>query len=226
MKLVGIGQGSVSSIGYWPELQTWCHYLASAPANILSFSKCKDSFSISFDDDLDEFVLTPKIDQLKSSLPPLFFCADDQGLYHYSYEWTDSNRSNLLIAQQKSLVLNFTPEQVRIAKEARQLHQNLNHPGDSALGSLLENGGLMDCPITRRSLQLANDVLGPCSECLEAKMTDRSSVKNHNSEFKSQPPLAIGNHLHCDIVFITGPQKKKTLVYSSQGFIQQSFESK
>jgi hypothetical protein len=36
MKLVGIGQGSVSSIGYWPELQTWCHYLASAPANILS----------------------------------------------------------------------------------------------------------------------------------------------------------------------------------------------
>jgi hypothetical protein len=74
--------------------------------------------------------------------------------------------------------------------------------------TLLDNGGIMDCTVTRRAVSLSNEILGPCLHCIGGKMTDYSAIKNHTVESRSLPAPHIGSHLHCDIVFIKGPKGK------------------
>ncbi len=56
------------------------------------------------------------------------------------------------------------------AKTARELHRQMGHPSDEALGNALDHGAYRDLNITSRDLLAANDYYGTCNSCLEGKM--------------------------------------------------------
>ncbi|CAN0349389.1 unnamed protein product, partial [Ectocarpus fasciculatus] len=94
------------------------------------------------------------------------------------------------------------------AAEAQKLHEAMNHPSDEALGKLLDNGDLLDCPLTSRDLHNARTIFGPCSKCIAGKATNHS-----NPQSTSEPSHAPGELLHMDIVFINRGAKQKRLPF-------------
>ena len=218
VRVTGIGQGAIKQIGHHPIFGE-CHFMPEAPANILSFSRCRDRFEILYNYNRDFFALSPKSDELKAVCPTLIFTPEDDnsdegdGIYRYSKNLT-INPDQLLVlpglkAKDDLDLKLYTPEQFRVARELRKLHKALFHPHDEALATLLDNGGIMDTQLNRKSVALSNEILGPCDECLEAKATDATSVRTHNYESKSLPPDNIGEHLWMDILFVKGPDGKK-----------------
>ena len=221
VRVTGIGRGAIKQIGHHPIFGD-CHYMPEAPANILSFSRCRDLFHILYNYNRDFFALTPISDELKAICPNLIFTTDgdesldDEGIYRYSKNLTANPDQLLALPGLKAATDKddidmklYTPEQFRVARELRKLHKALSHPNDEALATLLDNGGIMDTQLNRKSVSLSNEILGPCEECIEAKATDSTSVRNHNYESKSFPPDNIGEHLWMDILFVSGPDGKK-----------------
>ena len=76
----------------------------------------------------------------------------------------------------------LSTHQAERAKEARELHNSLGHPGDKALSLALDNGNLLPTQVTSQDLKNANLLLGPCIPCIQSKMrapTERSSDSPH-----------------------------------------------
>lgn len=97
------------------------------------------------------------------------------------------------VASESSLPL--SPDEMKRAKEARDLHAALGHPGDRALTSALDNGNLPGCHLTSQDVKNASAHLGPCIACLQAKLKSPSEP-----ESSSPPAAAIGDHLHADLI--------------------------
>ncbi len=60
----------------------------------------------------------------------------------------------------------FNAEVLSRAKSARDLHKQMGHPSDSALGSALDHGAYPQLNLTSRDLMAANDYYGACNACL------------------------------------------------------------
>jgi hypothetical protein len=85
----------------------------------------------------------------------------------------------------------------------------MSHPGDHALGMLLDNGGIINCPLTSASLRLRNVILGECEECRKGKATMPIKSKLSQRE-QSNNPAEI---LHMDIIYIPTGIKKNLITY-------------
>jgi len=64
----------------------------------------------------------------------------------------------------------LSTHQAERAKEARELHNSLGHPGDKALSLALDNRNLLPVRVTSQELKNANLLLGPCFPCIQSKM--------------------------------------------------------
>ena len=92
----------------------------------------------------------------------------------------------------------LSTQQQERAREARELHNSLVHPGDKALSLALDNGNLIPTRVTSQDIRNANTLLGPCIPCLQSKMkapTEKTS--------NSPPAHNIGDNVHADIIPIT-----------------------
>ena len=97
----------------------------------------------------------------------------------------------------------FTAQQVKRAHEARELHESLNHPSDSALSTLLRNGGVLNCHLPSRDVANAQKIIGECAGCLQGKMPNKP---------ETYPPSvqdAAVTTIHVDIMFLRGPGNPK-----------------
>ena len=80
-------------------------------------------------------------------------------------------------------------------KEARELYNNIGHPGDNALCKALENGNTVPTRITCQVVKNAKILLGPCIPCIQAKM---QATKEKPSD--SPPAEKIVDNFHKDII--------------------------
>ena len=98
---------------------------------------------------------------------------------------------------------NYTKQQVERAREALQLHDRLDHPGDDALGRLLDSGGIVDCATTRADLRRARVLYGKCSPCMQGKMTASDEPRS-----VYDAPELTASELHWDLMFLPGIANK------------------
>jgi hypothetical protein len=64
----------------------------------------------------------------------------------------------------------FNADVISRAKEARELHKRMGHPGDSALGNALDHGAYPGNNLTSRDSAAAADYYEACTACLDRKM--------------------------------------------------------
>jgi hypothetical protein len=107
----------------------------------------------------------------------------------------DEDEEPLVMPNQPEEEIFLSAQQKERAKEARELHNNIGHPGDKALCKALENGNLVPTRVTCQDVKNAKILLGPCIPCIQAKMkapTEKSS--------NSPPAEKIGDNVHMDII--------------------------
>ena len=88
----------------------------------------------------------------------------------------------------------FTQEERKRAITAWNLHEIWGHPGQKAMGDMLENGLIAGCTLTRKDLDNAFKMFGPCFACLEGKFKLPSEPPS-----ESEPAPTIGHTLNADL---------------------------
>jgi hypothetical protein len=162
--------------------------------NLVSFSKARQDYYIEYDYDKNMFTLTNFVNGTK-----IHFLENKIGLYQ---------RENSGIAA-VSNTAKYTKHQIRQAEEARDLHNKMSHPGDYALGMLLDNGGIVNCKLTSSSLRLAKIIFGECEQCRHGKSTMPRKVEYSDRDRATNP----GEILHMDIMFVPTGIKKRLFAY-------------
>ena len=89
----------------------------------------------------------------------------------------------------------FTPEQVKRAHKARQLHICLGHLSDENLCIMLDTSNFMNCAVTSSDVRNAAVILGSCDACTAGKLV-APSFKSSQQE----PASSIGEHLYVDLL--------------------------
>lgn len=187
------------------------HVVEKAPANLLSLGYIRNTFHVAFNDEDNQFVLTPKSRSLQRITSPLVFPMHPiSGVYMYSMAASNRYRSTIIaMPTQAPFAKHYTPKQLQLASEARHLHNVLGHPNDEAFCKLLDNGGILDCHLTSSAVRLSTEVLGPCTACAQAQMRDQSCYREKNAENVSEPAERIGDNFIIDITFVRMPNGTK-----------------
>jgi hypothetical protein len=86
----------------------------------------------------------------------------------------------------------FNADVLTRAKAARELHKQMGHPSDDALGNTLNHGAYRDLNITPRDLLAANDCYGAC---LEGKM-----IADPQRRSKKKPVRHMGEYVSVDLL--------------------------
>jgi hypothetical protein len=185
--LHGLGTSLATHGGDLPHFG-FALFMPTCPLNLISFKQAKIDFTRHFSEQGEYFLLKKKDDGAKF----IFNCNLD-GLYQYNMGTPSA------IVHPNVSEPNYTNEQIRRAKCARELHQMLNHPNDKDLCKGIENGCYLDCTVTTRDVQLAQQILGPCTDCIAAKMTAEPSPPSTNERSN-----VIGEKQHVDLFFSKG----------------------
>lgn len=112
---------------------------------------------------------------MRSSNRSLVFLCSSDHLFHLVH---DSDIGGIVANtnfQESVLAADLSQEHHARAIKANQLHGAMNHPSDEALGKLLDNGNLLDCPLTSIDLHNARVIFGPCSKCIADKTANHSN---------------------------------------------------
>ena len=138
------------------------YYNEEGIANILSLSKVKETFRVTYDSDNGNIftVNTPHGDiELQECSKGLF--------YHDTY---NSHASTFVttVAQKKTM---YTNRQFIKAKQARKLQSTIEYPSYRTYIDNVENKSIKNCPITRFDVKNAEDIFGPNVDALQGKKT-------------------------------------------------------
>jgi hypothetical protein len=168
---------------------------SSSPFNLVSASGLKKAgYKIKLNEDATIFTAT-KGDKC------FVFQEQDDGLYHLDRRH-DCTRFETLEAH-----VIMTTKQRERAVEARKLHCALGHPGDDALIAKLDNGGIINCPLTGKDVRAAKALLGPCTICQIGKTTNAPSIN-----LASPTPSAPGDLVHVDIIYVRRGRRKSSFL--------------
>ena len=174
-------------------------YVPDSPLNLLSLQATAKYCDRKYNSDKDLFALSPY------KTKTIYHFTLDPSIRLYVCRMIDS-RTNIVAAPGMITVGShqFTPEQVRRAKEAHEIHVMSDHMHYDKLGVLMDNGGILNCPYTSKDLRNAKIIFGPCPGCMQGKMTEEAAPTTQ------EEPLARGVKLHLDIMYMhDGVSSKK-----------------
>ena len=90
----------------------------------------------------------------------------------------------------------FSAEQIKRAREVRELHIYLSHPSTKYLIMALRSGAIVGTALT--PMDVRNEALlhGPCINCLAGKITRPA----YRSSEATPPAQSVGEKIHCDLL--------------------------
>jgi len=116
------------------------------------------------------------------------------------------NNYKLVKSKQINMSVQISKREEILIDEADRLHTVLGHPGDIALCKLLDNGGILNCPVTSDHVRLLRKHRGKCPICERAKamVSNQDSIKIA----KHYPTNDKEEILYTDIFYLKGDKKK------------------
>ena len=159
-------------------------YVPDCPANLISFARAREFFTVDYD---DLFILTsktgPKRYIFRGVPPGLYVCnLDEAAAYaHPAVIFSKNERDR--------------------AGAARDFHNSMGHPSDLVLRRTVDGNMINNCPITSKDINNAVQVFGPCPHCVMAKMTNHPSKESFRV-----PSTEVGELVHGDIFYLPDDQ--------------------
>ena len=167
-------------VGELPGYGTvWFH--PDGIANILSLSRVKTKYRITFDsDENNEFIVHIPDGSTRN------FKESNRGLYYHDTSTVVtgvSEAGTVLITTVAGNASNYTPADYSRALLARKTQQIIGRPSMRDYIRYVENNLIPNCPVTRRDIVAAEHILGPDVGSLKGKTTRRR-------------PLGVGLYNH------------------------------
>ena len=88
----------------------------------------------------------------------------------------------------------FTRRELEGADQARDLYRIIGRPSQRKFGAILDQGSILNCPVTRADAQRANIIYGPDLAYLKGKTTDHPAPPHVATQVCSPLPMEIAKH--------------------------------
>ena len=159
-----------------------------ASANILSFSETKSYCDNNYDKDNDVFMSTPPSDKT-------YVFKESNGLYVYQI-----NQESVLLNTVSQNLQQFTNRERQDAEAAKELSKLLGHPNPRSLIEMINNGSIVNCPVTAKDVARAYKIFGPDLASLRGK-TRKSKMPRDNVEYLPRE-ISSDLTLNVDLMFV------------------------
>ena len=114
------------------------------------------------------------------------------------------NHNNAYVTTVSANQIAFTKRELNDADKARSFIKSLSYPSTNDVIKLINNGGILNCPVTVNDIQRANQIYGPDIAILKGKTTSNQNATKINNEFY-EPKYTTSKLILCaDIMFIFG----------------------
>ena len=177
----------------------WYH--PNGIANILSLSKVKEKYRITFDSDINNQFIVHRPDGTQR-----IFQQSSRGLdTSLTPQQVNGTRDTVLVTTVADNANNFSNADYSQAVLARKLQKIIGRPTTRAFIYFIENNLLPNCPVNRRDVLRAEQIFGPDIESLKGKTVRRQPPQVEVDEVVL--PRTIKQHyqevtLGCDIMFV------------------------
>jgi hypothetical protein len=160
-----------------------------AAANILSFSQTKLYCDNNYDKERDIFSSQPPYDKVYE------FKGDD-GLYVYKVPI----QGKALVSTVSSNLQEYSVREQTDAKKAKDLSKVLGYPSPQSIIDMINNGAIINCPVTAKDVARANKIYGPDLASLRGK----SRKQKTSSISTDYLPREVSSDLtlHVDMMFV------------------------
>ena len=178
----------------------WVWYHPTGIANILSLSRVKEKFCVSFDSDKDNMFHVHLGGGVVRS-----YRESGRGLYFSDVRDLDNG---IVFVNTVDYNKNKHSRQAYLrALNARLLQNRMGGPSYEHFKSIIRNNELHNCPITETDIDIAEDIFGKSLQCLKGKQTRKNSI--HVKEIFLKVPHNIlasyGNvTLSADVMSVNG----------------------
>ena len=178
----------------------WVWLLNGGVANILSLSRLKETFRVTYDSALDN-----SFNVIKKDGSVVKFTEGDNRLY--CFDIADRNEeSTILITTVDDNKLKFSGHEVAKAEEARKLQRRLGRPSTADFIRYIEQKMIKNCPVTAQDVRNAERILGPDLGSLKGK-TPRTKPPPIRVQHVEIPPSIMDHYkdvtLSVDIMKVT-----------------------
>ena len=129
--------------------------------NILSLAQVRKKFKVTYDTDLNIFLV-----HIKDKLLP--FRQSEEGLYYFNP--TEMTHKSMVQTVDDNKAF-YTDRQIERAKRARELLHTLGCPSVADLKKIIKMNSINDCPVTVDDVNLAEKIYGPDVASLKGKTT-------------------------------------------------------
>ena len=197
------GVAKTNLIGDLPGYGTvWYH--PNGIANILSLSKVKEKYRVTFDSDQNNQFIVHRNDGTQR-----VFQQSPRGLYFLDTSLaphpTAGTNSTVLITTVADKANSFSNADYAQAVLARKIQKIIGRPTTRAFIYIIENNLLPNCPINRRDVLRAEQIFGPDIGTLKGKTVRRQPPRVQVDEV-TMPPTIQQHYqdvtLACDIMYV------------------------
>jgi len=159
-----------------------------AAANIISFSETRKYCENNYDKDKDIFSSTPPRDKTYNFI-------GDEGLYVCQINNEDIFINTVFHNKQM-----FSIREQRDAEKAKELSKTLGYPSPRSLMDMLNNGSIINCPITSKDIARANQIFGPDLGSVRGK-TRKQKIPHSKAEYLPRE-MSSDLVLNIDLMFV------------------------
>ena len=165
-------------------------YNPDAIANILSFAEVASSYRVTMDTNTSPDILvhiSPHMILHFRTLDTGLYFIDTDNIDHHIQQVPTSTQLLTTVEQNKN---NFTRRQVQGADDARVLQERLGWPATSRFIHYINNGHILNCPITEDDVRRSELIYGPPIPILKGK-----TVRNRPSHIPPIKPIHLPNNI-------------------------------
>ena len=197
------GVAKTNLIGDLPGYRTvWYH--PNGIANILSLSKVKEKYRVTFDSDQNKQFIVHRPDGTQR-----VFQQSSRGLYFLDTSNTPrpvtGTDGTVLVTTVADNANNFSNADYAQAVLARKIQKIIGRPTTRAFIYFIENNLLPNCPVNRKDVLRAEQIFGPDIGALKGKAVRRQPPRVDIEEV-SLPPTIQQHYkevtLACDIMYV------------------------
>ena len=109
----------------------------------------------------------------------------------------ENTKINVFVDTVNDRISNYTAREVTDAKKAREAIRMLGFPGEGSLSYDIMSGGMINNPITPKSLKIAAEIFGKDVANLRGKMTVSNPIKNSMLEVETDTDQV--QEMHTDV---------------------------
>ena len=194
ISFVGIaGTLVVDKVGEFGPFGTVC-YDPRATANVLSFAAVEDTYDIEYNKQNGFTVVVPNDGEYT-------FARSESGLY-ISSDFDPKLQEDIFISTVMENEAQYTKREIIGARKARNLMRRYGFASSADLIRLINNGGVINCPITAHDVYRAHKLYGHDVATLKGKCRMRKPLA---VQFDPIPRSVVSDLvMHVDIMFVEG----------------------